>query len=65
MLGSAMFPGKTESPVSAPAPAKGENSQKHIPQWAKSGWKKFTESIKQGRAVPACSDAQRSTNQCK
>jgi hypothetical protein len=68
MLGSAVFSSKMDStessPSSASVPAKGERSQEHTSQSGKSAWKKFTESIKQGRAVPACSDAQRSMNQC-
>jgi len=31
----------------------------------KSGWKKFTESIKQGTSQASCTDAQRSLKQCK
>ncbi len=31
----------------------------------KSGWNKFTHDIKQGAKKPACTDAQRSMNQCK
>jgi hypothetical protein len=62
-LGNAVFPGSYLS--SASVPAKAEKSQGQTPRSGKSVWKKFTESIKQGRVVPACSDAQRSLNQCK
>jgi hypothetical protein len=61
-LSSAIFPGNSLSSVAVPA--KGEKSQEHGLRSGKSAWKKFTESIKQGRAVPACSAAQRSLNQC-
>jgi hypothetical protein len=68
-LGSAVFSGKLEPiesyPSSASPHAKGEKHLEHTPQPGKFGWKKFLESIKRGRDVPACSDAQRSLNQCK
>jgi hypothetical protein len=61
-LSSAIFPGSSLS--SAAVPAKGGKSQEHGLRSGKSVWKKITESIKQGRTVPACSVAQRSLNQC-
>lgn len=34
-------------------------------QQAKSGWHKFTKSVKQGNKKPTCTPAEKSMNQCK
>lgn len=69
MLASKIFPGRTETPenhpVSAQASVKGEKFRTPATHSGKSAWEKFTASIKQGRNVPACTNAQRSLNQCR
>jgi hypothetical protein len=68
-LGSSMFPGKIESSATAPSStllaARHAQSNERIPQSVQSFWKKVTGNIKRGRTAPACSDVQRSLNQCK
>jgi class 3 adenylate cyclase len=48
-----------------PAGQEASTSDKNDAGSEKSGWKKFTESIKQGTSQASCTDAQRSLKQCK
>lgn len=53
--------GSADRPAGAASPPKQEPSG----QPEKSGWDRFTESIKKGSEVPSCTDAQRSVHQCR
>jgi hypothetical protein len=64
MLDRTMFPVSEKPSFSASTPMKEEQSRKRSPHSAKDIWGKFTDSIKHGRTVPACSDAERTMNQC-
>lgn len=57
---SRVVSGNVDHPAGAAAPPKQEPGR----QPEKSGWDRFTESIKKGSEVPSCTDAQRSMHQC-
>jgi len=54
-------PAKPHEPASEPAPAPEQKPSDEN----KSGWDKFSDSVKQGTSNPNCTDAMRSLNQCK